>query len=163
MEQYDVLHYVKESNVLGMSPDDGMGRRSSIGGLGDQSFVVNNVYISQPIIVLPNSFLMWEKVSNVADISIESLKVLTMLHPIPEILFLGIGENVDLPARTMTTDGELPFPHNIKEYFREKGVIVEVMTTRNAATTFNVLNTDGRHVVAALLTEKPYVAISDSD
>ena len=40
-------------------------------------------------------------------------------------------------------------------FFKQHGIIVEILTTVNAASTFNVLNSEGRNVAAALLTLKP--------
>jgi uncharacterized protein len=51
-------------------------------------------------------------------------------------------------------------PASLLEYFKSKGISVEACTTPHAAGSFNILNAEGRNVVAALLTLKP---VNDND
>lgn len=110
---------------------------------GDHAFQVNDVVVRQSVILLPNNFLLWNA-RTFEDITIKSLSVFTSLYPTPEILFIGCGER--LPR---------PLPDEITKHFRNKGIVVEASSTSNAAATFNMLSSEGRNVVAALLTLEP--------
>jgi len=60
-------------------------------------------------------------------------------------LFIGCGEVLDQQ-----------FPAEIVKHFREKGIVIEASNSVSAASTFNILNGEGRNVAAALLTKKPW-------
>ena len=66
------------------------------------------------------------------------------MHPSLEILIIGLGEQPRLQSNSV----------EIKKYFRDHGIVVEMLGTLSAASTFNVLNSAGRNVAAALLTMK---------
>ena len=117
----------------------------NIAAFGDKAFQINDKFIKQPILLLPQSVYMWQ-VKDFDDISIESLSLFTLVYPTIEILFLGTGET------TRRIDPE------ITKYFKSKGIVVEVASTVHAASNFNVLNAEGRNVGAALLTLKPMSA-----
>jgi uncharacterized protein len=134
------------ADILAAGPEDAMKPR--IISYGDQAFQVNNVVVRQSVILLPNSFLMWNARS-FEDISVKTLSVFAALYPTPEILFLGCGER--LPR---------PISDEITKYFRGKGIVVEASSTSNAAATYNMLSAEGRNVVAALLTLQP---VADND
>lgn len=112
---------------------------------GDHAFQVNNVLVRQSVIMLPNSFLLWNARS-FEDITIKSLALFPLLYPTLEVLFIGCGEN--LPS---------PLSAEITTYFRKRGIVVEATSTMNAASTFNLLSAEGRNVAAALLTLQPRV------
>lgn len=118
-------------------------QRPSIIAYGDQAFQVNNTLVRQSVILLPNSFLLWNA-RTFEDISVKTLSVFATLYPTPEILFVGCGDR--LPK---------PLPAEITTYFRSRGIVVEASSTMNAASTFNLLSSEGRNVVAALLTLQP--------
>ena len=40
-------------------------------------------------------------------------------------------------------------------FFKQKGIVIEVSNSANAAATYNVLNSEGRNVAAALLALGP--------
>ena len=110
---------------------------------GDHAFQVNNVLVRQSVILLPNSFLLWNARS-FEDITIKSLALFPLLYPTLEVLFIGCGEN--FPTQ---------LPAEITTYFRKRGIVVEATSTMNAASTFNLLSAEGRNVAAALLTLQP--------
>jgi len=60
-------------------------------------------------------------------------------NPLPDLLLIGCGDAVH------QLDPEL------LDALREKGLSVDVMSTVNAAATFNILNTERRNVAAALI------------
>jgi uncharacterized protein len=114
-----------------------------ITGYGEFSIRVNDIIVRDTgVIALPQSFLIWGA-KRPQDITIESLLPLYTFFPAFEVLLIGYGENS--PSRPLI---------DIMNYMRSKGTIVEVSRTATAASTFNVLNAEGRHVAAALIPNK---------
>lgn len=70
----------------------------------------------------------------------ESLDIFANYYPTIEILFIGTGKK------------KVDIPDAIHKRFRELGTILDVTDTATAAATFNLLNSEGRNVCAALLT-----------
>lgn len=120
-----------------------VGKRVIVNGYDDKCFRINDVVVNQSVILLPHSMFLWN-VREAKDITIESLSIFPLIFPTIEILFVGCGETL-----------EKPFSKEITQHFREKGIIIEACGSVNAASTFNVLTTEGRNVAAALLTIKP--------
>jgi len=121
----------------------GKGQRTTVRAYGDTSFQINEALVNQSVILLPHSFLLWNA-KTYQDITLDSLAVFASIHPTLEVLFIGCGEN--LPGRLAP---------EITNFFKSKGIIVEAQSSANAATTFNVLNSEGRNVACALLTVLP--------
>ncbi len=122
---------------------DGKYLFKQVRGLGDSSFMINDIYVRQSVLLLPKSFFLWNA-KKFEDISVDSLSLFSMLYPTIEVLFIGCGENQPGPGSV-----------EIIKHFKKKGVVVEFSDTANAASTFNVLVGEGRNVGAALLTNKP--------
>ncbi|CCM01760.1 uncharacterized protein FIBRA_03826 [Fibroporia radiculosa] len=59
--------------------------------------------------------------------------------PKPELLLFGTGKRVSF------------VPPAIRQYFSQNGIQVDIMDTRNACSTYNLLSEEGRRVAAALL------------
>ncbi|KAH8082080.1 hypothetical protein JL720_8606 [Aureococcus anophagefferens] len=78
------------------------------------------------------------------DVTVESMRLFTAVHPRPEIVVLGLGAK---GPRERLLDVEL--------FFRDEGIALEQMDTANAVHTFNILNDEKREVGAALLTLEP--------
>ncbi|GAA6015662.1 hypothetical protein JCM10207_008164 [Rhodosporidiobolus poonsookiae] len=68
----------------------------------------------------------------------EKLKVFEVLNPRPEILLVGTGTTT------------LFCPPAFKKYLNNLGIQVDVLDSRNAASTYNLLSEEGRRVAAAL-------------
>mmetsp|Transcript_11392 Transcript_11392/g.11419 ORF Transcript_11392/g.11419 Transcript_11392/m.11419 type:complete len:164 (-) Transcript_11392:159-650(-) len=117
--------------------------RIFVTGYGDHSFQINDTLVRNSVILMPSSFLLWN-CRDSSDITLEKLSIFPILIPTVEVLFIGCG---DVMKKRIDSD--------IIEHFRSKGIIVEAMATKHAASTFNVLNSEGRNVAAALLTLKP--------
>ncbi|KAI9334517.1 hypothetical protein DFJ73DRAFT_38118 [Zopfochytrium polystomum] len=66
-------------------------------------------------------------------------KLFEIVAPPPDIVFVGTGPQLQV------------LPPVLKSHFHSLGMQVEVMATRNAANTYNVLSREGRRVAAALL------------
>ena len=121
------------------SLSDGPMRKLGVVAYGDTSYQVNNYLVNQSIILLPNHLLLWNA-KTINDITIDSLKVFEYIHPRLEVLLIGSGKEMK------------QLSPEIIQYFKSKGIVVEISSSKNAATTFNVMSLDGRVVAAALLT-----------
>ncbi|KAL6309730.1 hypothetical protein BKA93DRAFT_821448 [Sparassis latifolia] len=76
----------------------------------------------------------WEK---------KHFEIFEMVVPKPEILLFGTGQRVAV------------LPPALHQYLRQTGIQVDVMDTRNACSTYNLLAEEGRQVAAALLPMSP--------
>ncbi|KAG1806502.1 NADH dehydrogenase 1 alpha subcomplex assembly factor 3 [Suillus plorans] len=74
----------------------------------------------------------------------EHLSVFETAVPKPEILVFGTGRRMELP------------PPSIRGYLKEMGIQLDIMDTRNACSTYNLLAEEGRRVAAALLPYTPH-------
>ena len=122
-------------------------RRIQVKAYGQTSFRLDETLVPHSVLLLPHSFFIWNA-KEFKDITIESLSLFTFVFPTLEILFIGCGENQ--PKQ---------LPLELIRHFRAKGIVVEATNTANAASSFNVLNAEGRHVAAALLTLEPTMAV----
>ncbi|KAL4076282.1 NADH dehydrogenase 1 alpha subcomplex assembly factor 3 [Scleroderma yunnanense] len=71
--------------------------------------------------------------------------IFEVVVPKPEILVFGTGARMEF------------IPPRIRSYTRELGIQLEVMDTKNASSTYNLLAEEGRRVAAALLPLLPKV------
>ncbi len=121
-------------------------------GYGDSVFEINGVVVESSVVVLPSSFFYWN-CRTIEDINMDNLCLFPLLYPKPEILLIGCGE-VCNPL----------FNRDIINQMNNLGIVVEFLSSPIAASTFNVLNAEGRNVALALVTlvpveEKPVDAI----
>jgi NADH dehydrogenase [ubiquinone] 1 alpha subcomplex assembly factor 3 len=128
LQQYNILEY-----------DPG---RIEITGYISKGFNVGQVRVFGSLIATTNEFFSWN-VTRFEDITIESLKFFEYLNPTPHILVIGTGDDHALVSR------------EIREHFKQAGIIIEEMSTKHALATFNVLNQEGRNVACALLSVEP--------
>ena len=82
------------------------------------------------------------------------MMILIVIIIIIIIIILIIITNflLDLGGENLTKQ----LPSNIINHMRSQGLVVEVTSTVSAASTFNILNQEGRNVAAAILTCQPY-------
>ncbi|KAJ3798974.1 NADH dehydrogenase 1 alpha subcomplex assembly factor 3 [Lentinula aff. detonsa] len=73
----------------------------------------------------------------------EHFDVFEFVVPKPEILLLGTGKTIFQP------------PQFIRDHLNKMGTQLDVMDTRNACSTYNLLSEEGRRVAAALLPLTP--------
>jgi uncharacterized protein len=78
----------------------------------------------------------------------ETLAVLDLVHPPPEVLVLGCGARA--PARP---------PARLRAWLRERGASLELLRTADAVALFALLNDEGRPAVGAFL--PPNVVLGD--
>jgi len=97
---------------------------------------INEEIIESAVILSANGYQLWEAQS------IESLTeamLITALEEKPDILLLGTGKTQRFPAPQLMRP------------IAESGTGLEVMDTAAACRTYNILISEDRHVVAALL------------
>ncbi|XP_050236102.1 uncharacterized protein LOC126686113 [Mercurialis annua] len=104
----------------------------------DTGFTVNGVDYEGSLLCAGNLLLSWSP-AHFSQITPSSLSIFQILRPIPEILILGTGKQIQQvdPA--------------VKQFIRSTGMKLEVIDSRNATSTYNILNEEGRIVAAALL------------
>ena len=104
---------------------------------GDNYVSVNNVAYKTSLVVMPKNLVTDWNVASFDQLSEKSFEYLLSFKP--EILLLGTGD-------------QLRFPHpGLYQVLMKANVGLEVMDTRAACRTYNILMAEGRHVVVALL------------
>eukprot|EP00238_Polyblepharides_amylifera_P003142 CAMPEP_0196591436 /NCGR_PEP_ID=MMETSP1081-20130531/69605_1 /TAXON_ID=36882 /ORGANISM="Pyramimonas amylifera, Strain CCMP720" /LENGTH=191 /DNA_ID=CAMNT_0041914797 /DNA_START=232 /DNA_END=807 /DNA_ORIENTATION=+ len=111
---------------------------TSIDGYGKDGFLINNVEYWCSVMCSNKIAFQWKIVSP-KDITVESLALVHLLDPTPDIVIIGTG------ARMCQISPE------VSEHFKQAGIALDIMSTVNASPTFNILNQEGRIVVGALL------------
>jgi NADH dehydrogenase [ubiquinone] 1 alpha subcomplex assembly factor 3 len=121
---------------------DRLDGRTSLNGFDAAGFNVNGVHMRGSILAFPDFTLLWN-VLRAVDVSPRALAPVHMIRPRTEILLVGTGariENIN-PA--------------VYGYMSRRGVAVEVLTTAQAISTFNMLLAEGRAVAVALVSATP--------
>jgi len=112
-----------------------------IRSISEQGIRVNNDVFNKPFIISGQRIVPEWNVTSVDDINEDSLQAVFDLQP--EVILIGTGNTqVFLPPATQA-------------HFFRRNLGFEVMTTDAACRTFNVLASEGREVVAALLPLTP--------
>lgn len=107
---------------------------------GPGSISVNGVAYTDNILITANSVLENWTTGSVKELSVEDFEPLLALDSErPEIVLLGTGETHTFPDIAVLAA------------LKERGLSVEVMTTRAACRTYSVLVGEHRSVAAALL------------
>ncbi|KAK1307252.1 hypothetical protein QJS10_CPA10g01107 [Acorus calamus] len=107
-------------------------------GYSDDGFTVNGVKYEGGVLCAGNVILSWSP-KRFSDITTDSLSVFKFLRPVPEILILGCGRHIQ------------PVDPELRKFIRSSGMKLEVLDSRNASSTYNILTEEGRAVGAALL------------
>ncbi|CAB4405270.1 unnamed protein product [Rhizophagus irregularis] len=115
--------------------------------LTNDGFITSNeIEVKGPVILLNGDLIMWDvpqgdhgKGSVFNNWTTDFLKVFEVIKPRPELLIFGTGKSV------------VPIPSHIRQYLNGLGIQIEIVDTRNALATFNVLAEEGRNVATALL------------
>ena len=108
-----------------------------IRSLGDEGIQVHLDYYKDPFIISGQRLIPEWNVKKIEDINEETLQFVFDMEP--EVILIG------------TDSTQLFLPPATQMIFFRQQLGFEVMTTDAACRTFNVLATEGRHVVAALL------------
>lgn len=104
----------------------------------ETGFRVNGVRHEGSLICFGKLVCSWTPRS-LSEISPESLSMFQLLRPAPEILVVGCGKRIE------------KLSPEVRNFLKENGIKVEVVDSRNAASTFNILNEEGRQVAVAML------------
>ncbi|KAA8515780.1 hypothetical protein F0562_018609 [Nyssa sinensis] len=107
-------------------------------GYTETGFTVNGTKYEGSVLCVGNLLMSWSP-KIFSEVTPESLSIFKTVQPIPEILILGCGRHVK------QVDPEL------QRFIRSTGMKLETIDSRNAASTYNILNEEGRIVAAALL------------
>jgi NADH dehydrogenase [ubiquinone] 1 alpha subcomplex assembly factor 3 len=99
---------------------------------------VGDVQVEGSIVCLGDLWLTWSARS-LTDITLESLALLELTKPPPDLLVLGCGARI------------VPPPVALMAALRRRGVAIEALDTVNAVSTYNILNQEGRKVLGAML------------
>ena len=108
-----------------------------IRSISEQGIRVHNDVFNTPFIISGQRIIPEWDVKTIDDINEKNLQVIFNLEP--EVILFGTGSAQHF------------LPPTTQAHFFRHGYGFEVMTTDAACRTFNVLATEGRHVVAALL------------
>jgi len=108
-----------------------------IRSISDAGIRVNDDYYSSPFILAGQQIVPEWDVDSINDISEETLQIIFEMQP--ELVLIGCG------------DTQVFLPPAIQALFFRRNIGFEVMITDAACRTFNVLVSEGRQVVAALL------------
>ncbi|PON56727.1 hypothetical protein PanWU01x14_179450 [Parasponia andersonii] len=104
----------------------------------DTGFTVNGVDYEGSLLCVGNFLMSWAP-KKYSEITPDSLSIFKIVRPIPEILILGCGRNIE------------PVDPELRRFIRSTGMKLEALDSRNAVSTYNILNEEGRIVAAALL------------
>jgi uncharacterized protein len=104
---------------------------------GENGIRIGNDYYNKPFILSGKQIISEWNVASIDDINESGLQAVFDMQP--EVVLIGTG----------TTQIFLPMP--VQALFFRRNIGFEVMTTDAACRTFNILASEGRHVVGALL------------
>ncbi|WZY91725.1 hypothetical protein YC2023_064054 [Brassica napus] len=117
----------------------------------ETSFTVNGVKYEGSLLCVGNLLMSWSP-RQFSDITPDSgltslhfafhgcsLSIFKTIRPIPELLIVGCGRNIH------------PVTPELRQFVKSIGMKLETVDSRNAASTYNILNEEGRVVAAALL------------
>ncbi|KAI4302860.1 hypothetical protein MLD38_038559 [Melastoma candidum] len=107
-------------------------------GYTETGFKVNGVSYEGSLLCVGNLLMSWSP-TKLSEVTPDSLSIFQTVRPIPEILILGCGRQIE------------PVHPDLRRFVRSTGMKLEVLDTRNAASTYNILNEEGRIVAAALI------------
>ena len=111
--------------------------RNAFTAYGEGYVAVNGVRYSSSLVVLPDRIVETWNVPSVEALAQDDIDALALLKP--ELVLLGTGES-------------LRFPHpKLLAPLVRVGIGAEVMDSRAACRTYNILAEEGRNVAAALI------------
>lgn len=99
--------------------------------------IINKQTYTNSIIITPEQLITDWAPQSFAEIAADNLKII--LDMVPQLVIIGTGQQQHF------LDQELLLP------FLQQGIGIEIMNTDAACRTYNVLTSEGRNVVAALV------------
>ena len=110
-----------------------------ISACDENRITVNEEIITASVILTPDRIIRdWLPARYEA---LEAVHIARLAELQPEVILLGTGRTLRFPSPAFTGD------------FLARGIGVEIMDTQAACRTYNILLSEGRRVVAALLLE----------
>ncbi|KAL8291905.1 hypothetical protein RQP46_002163 [Phenoliferia psychrophenolica] len=104
--------------------------------------LVDGLVVPSPVIFLNGVVFLWDVAppgeTDWDGFTEEKWKLLEVVTPRPDILLVGTGKRGLFP------------PPKFKKYINSLGIQIDVLDTRNACSTYNLLAEEGRRVAAAL-------------
>lgn len=110
---------------------------NAISACASGQITINEEVIRESVVITPERIIRDWLPARFEDLETAHLARLVELGP--EIIVLGTGENLRFPAAEITASA------------LTQGIGVEVMDTPAACRTYNILQSEGRQVVVALL------------
>jgi NADH dehydrogenase [ubiquinone] 1 alpha subcomplex assembly factor 3 len=111
----------------------------------DGHFVMGNgSTLRGSLLCYSGKVFVWERVKSAQDISCDALSLLRAVKPKPDILVVGYGVKGERGSSASLSD-------EVRRFLYELNISFELVDTRTAISTFNILQQDGRRVIAALL------------
>ncbi len=123
-----------------ISLDNNPENLNRINGYRDGTIIINATEYRHSLIITPENPVIHWPPETFKDIAVQHLEI--VLETKPELLILGTGKTLMFPSPELT---ENVFLANIG---------LEVMDTRSACRCFNLLSSEGRKVVAALIIDQ---------
>lgn len=111
-----------------------------IGAYGDRGFRIGEDWHHHALIVSATHLSLWEEAAKDTELTVEAFAFLDDLADKPEMLIYGGGASFPLPNRALIT--------GVKARY---GVTFDMMDTIAACRTYNVLISENRPVLAAML------------
>ncbi len=109
-----------------------------INSYGDGGFRVSGVRYEGSVLVLPEKTENWS-LTDIGALSLDSLDILIENSDEIDILLIGCG------------GGMVFIEEDIRNSLREKGIVIDAMSTGAAVRTYNVLLLERRRVAAAMI------------
>ncbi|CAF0975469.1 unnamed protein product [Didymodactylos carnosus] len=130
------------TTITALDKEEDKNIKPLISGLYNDGFQLNNeIRIVGAVFAFPRQFICWN-VFEPEDMTPESLSILSVIEPKPDIFILGIGSpNNQLPKETI-------------KYLKDLRIGFEILPTTQAVETYNFLLNDDRLVYGAFFPEK---------
>jgi uncharacterized protein len=111
--------------------------RNTFTAYGPGYVAVNGVRYESSLVVMPDKIVDGWNVRNFESLAPQHIEALALLKP--ELVLIGTGEDLRFPAARLLAS------------LAGARIGAEVMDTRAACRTYNILAEEGRHVAAALI------------
>jgi uncharacterized protein len=105
----------------------------------EDGFTINHIRYRSSIILLPKMTLLWNAPSSIQEITRKDVGIFGICFPSPQMVVIGTGSHL------------VPIPSDLRHYFKELGIMMEVADTKSACSIFNLLSREGRLMGACLL------------
>lgn len=116
---------------------DNNSAKNQIRGFTPGRIQVNDQTLTNSIIITPNTLITHWEPQSISELTRQHLTPIVEMHP--AILLIGTGKVLQFPSIDIYGD------------LLNEGIGVEIMDTAAACRTYNVLTSEGRDVIAALI------------